>query len=54
MTGELTATCRMKFDRGVLAVGYGALGDKDYRMVRDSLPKCLNSRQDLDSTCAQG
>ena len=23
-TGELAATCRMKFDRGVLAVGYGA------------------------------
>ena len=33
----------MKFDRGVLAVGCGALSDKDCWMVRNSLP----SRQDL-------
>ena len=28
-TCELTATCRMKFGRGVRAVGYGAVSDKD-------------------------
>ena len=27
--GELTATCRLSFDRGVFAVGYGAASDKD-------------------------
>ena len=32
-TGVLTTTCRMKFDRGVLAVGYGAVSDKDLWMV---------------------
>ena len=46
------AKCRMKFDRGVLAVGYGAVSDKDYWMVRSYLPKCLNSCQDLEvDTC---
>ena len=30
----------MKFDRGVLDVGYGAASDKEYWMVRNSLTKC--------------
>ena len=28
-----TATCRMKFDRGIFAVVHGAASDKDYWMV---------------------
>ena len=28
-TGGLKATCRMKFDRGAFAVGYGVVSDKD-------------------------
>ena len=32
-TGDLTATCRMKFNRGVLAVGCGAASVKDNWIV---------------------
>ena len=32
-TGDHTATCRMKFDRGVLAVGCGAASVKDNWIV---------------------
>ena len=44
----------MKLDRGVIVVGCGAVSDRDNWMVRNSLPKYVNSRQDLDSTCARG
>ena len=51
-TSVFPAKCRMKFDRGVFAVGYGAVSDNDYLMVRSCLPKCLNTRQDLEvDTC---
>ena len=31
-SGELPVTCRMKFDRGVPAVGHGDASDKDHWM----------------------
>ena len=47
-TSVSSARCRMKFDRGVLAVGHGTVSDTDCWMVRHLLQKCSNSRQDLD------
>ena len=47
-TSVFPAKCRMKFDRGVFAVGFGAVSDKDQWMVRNSLPKCMNNCQDLE------
>ena len=47
-TGELTATCRRKFDRGVLAVGYAASGLLDgVKFVAEMFEQSSGSEFDM-------